>query len=97
MQLGPQNTAHRIIKPRHGNLARLRLFQRILIEPFPAVRRHIHVEAGINCCGAVFICTPLNFSMAIPVANDETVKSHSPLQHIGQQIFVPMERLTAPA
>src|SRR5690606_175238 len=61
------------------------------------VRHHEHVQPGIDRLRAIQHRSPLDKTMAVPVSNNEAVKTHLVFQHFCQQILVAMHAFTMPA
>ena len=56
--------------------------------PFPAVRHHEHVEAGVERLRAVVVGATRHLTVAVPVAHREAVGVHALLEHVGHQALV---------
>jgi hypothetical protein len=85
LEFHAQDAAHRIVDPRHGNRALLRLGQRGVEQALPAIGRHRHVEPGVEAGRARRDRAAFDLAMAVPIAHDEAAKAHAALEHIGEQ------------
>ena len=82
-----QNTRHRFIEARHWHSAVFNLRQQRLINAFPAIGGHIHIDTRQQRVGAIGCGAARNFAMPVPIANHEAVKAHIVAQQISQQTF----------
>ena len=96
-RLHAQDAANRIVDPRHRDRTGLGGGERAVEQALPAVGRHRHVEPGVEGRGAAGGGAAGDLGMAVPVADDEAVKPHPALQHIGQQRAVAVHLLPVPA
>src|SRR3546814_13582946 len=63
-----QDAAHRVVEPRGADRPGLRLAQRAVVEPLPAVRRPTHVKARIYILRAVRYTAPGPLATALPLS-----------------------------
>ena len=92
-----KDIGYRILEPVHRYNAAFRLFQQAVVERFPCIRRHIHVEPCIDRLRTAGIGATQYLAMGIPVTDDETAKAHPLFQDVGQQSFVSGYFLAIPA
>ncbi len=95
--LHPQDPANRIVQALRGESAVLCRRQRGLIETLPAVRRHGHIQAGVDRGRAIGGGAALDLAVAVPVAHHEATEVHATLKRIGQVRLVTVHLLAIDA
>ncbi len=83
--LHPQDSPHGIVHARLRDLAQADLLEKVSVELFPTVGRHVHVETRVQGLGTGELRATGNLLVRVPVADYEARKIPSVLQHVGQQ------------
>src|ERR1700746_2580635 len=79
-QLHAQYPSDGIIDPRHRNIARAYLSDRVLEECLPLLGHHDYLDARIDSLGATVLRASLHLINTIPVADDHSVDPHAALE-----------------
>ena len=85
-QFHAQDATHGIVEPRHRNLAGANLRERVLVELLPAVRRHEHVEAGVDRRSAAGCVQPSTWPCAF---QSPTMKPSKPMRRLSTSVSRP--------
>ena len=90
-RLHAQDAGNGVINAADVQLAPLKRVKQALVNLAPVLRRHEHVDSGINRPGAGFAQIVMKMLKPVPVTDHESGEAHLPLEHIGEQVLVAVQ------
>ncbi len=95
--LHSQDARDGIVEPRLRDHAAANLLEQAGVERLPAIRRHVHVEPGVDRLRAALYRAAGHLTVRVPVADDEALEVHAVLQHVGEEAAIAGDLQAVPA
>ena len=96
-RLDAQDPPHRVVQALLRNASRLHLIEQARIDLPPAVRCHVHVDAGHQHVEAIELGAAGDLLLRVPVTDHEAGEVPSAFEHVGQQPMVVVHLDALPA